>query len=844
MKKIIFYTYLILFFFSGSIYSQIGTEGFECNCTGGTGSDVDYEGHYRWTHYRKEPTGQIEVINQYCSYIELIPSFKIAAEGSESYFELYMHCLGIGEFNTEFFDNFNVDPDNNGTISVEERTNKKLVIKYIHPKNPPVGLKYKTLTIPLDYLSFDVNIYHPPIIMIHGLWSSRKSFNTMQNSLLETGLYEGYQLYMADYSSTNDKSFSTNQNLAKTSIDQVLGQCKAEKMAVQKANVIGHSMGGLLTRMFVQSPQFATEESVNKIITCNTPHQGSQMANWLLDVNSNGPNAAAALALIGKDSYQGAVGDLQVGSVALSSIQDGSPTADVKVHALVTKKSHVPELNIPPFGSGYSNILFTYAAFCGVNFMNDVFDSENSDLVVSIESQRGGLSGSSTSLYDNQIHIGSVANGEVVAEVIRLLDLPMDAPEFVSQYNKTEIFYNLNSGCSSPDSFNKSAKKTSATLNLINPAPNFSLTAGDILSVNYSSTGIDYVVAYLQQGNEVFAQLKVPASTTSFTLPTDNKLVGYSKLVLMGFSEAEGLLVNASAVITQREPSGLLELFTYPSAVYLNTGTGLGITIYGKFEDGIVREIATDDALNYSYLYQTATKVGNVINIGSEEYNEVTITVRDLWVNFTAKPNTKQAKTLAPIPAVLRMYNTTQVQAPLPVNLISFTGKNTDKGNILEWKTANESNFSHFEIERSPLAPNGGIASPKFEKIGQKTGNASENYEFHDSTPPTGAGGLYRLRLVDLDGKYRYSKVIFIKNVEKSDFTVFPNPFSNHVSIKNDSNKNLKINLIDITGKELIKPVVSSSNKIDLNTEKIGTGIYFLQIKEGEKVKIQKVIKQ
>ena len=53
---------------------------------------------------------------------------------------------------------------------------------------------------------------------------------------------------------------------------------------------------------------------------------------------------------------------------------------------------------------------------------------------------------------------------------------------------------------------------------------------------------------------------------------------------------------------------------------------------------------------------------------------------------------------------------------PLPVRLISFTGKSTDKGNELSWKTSQEQNFSHYEIERS-------ADSRSFKNIGKVIGS-------------------------------------------------------------------------------------------------------------------------
>ncbi len=124
-------------------------------------------------------------------------------------------------------------------------------------------------------------------------------------------------------------------------------------------------------------------------------------------------------------------------------------------------------------------------------------------------------------------------------------------------------------------------------------------------------------------------------------------------------------------------------------------------------------------------------------------------------------------------------------QIPLPITLINFAGKKIGETNLLNWQTSIEINASHFEVERSsPLAPGGGISSEKFEKIGQINTNESKKYEFQDRNPLRGHGGFYRLKLVDLNGKYDYSKIIYIEN--KADNEVvgafYPNPTPESIS--------------------------------------------------------------
>lgn len=185
----------------------------------------------------------------------------------------------------------------------------------------------------------------------------------------------------------------------------------------------------------------------------------------------------------------------------------------------------------------------------------------------------------------------------------------------------------------------------------------------------------------------------------------------------------------------------------------------------------------------------------------------------------------------------------------LPLTLLSFEGKNLGTEVLLNWKTANEKNFSHFEVERSsPLTPGGGIGSGKFEKIGEIKSDESKNYKFLDSTPPPGAGGLYRLKMIDLDGKYSYSKIIYIENnFEKSFISQFyPNPSLGKSSIEiiTKESGNWSIATFDLTGKLInteTKFLQKGMNKITI--DKMFHGVNFVRFENGKISEIRKVIK-
>ena len=96
-----------------------------------------------------------------------------------------------------------------------------------------------------------------------------------------------------------------------------------------------------------------------------------------------------------------------------------------------------------------------------------------------------------------------------------------------------------------------------------------------------------------------------------------------------------------------------------------------------------------------------------------------------------------------------------------------FTGKNDADSILLEWKTGNEDNLNHFEIERSASEPN------NYVNVGSVTAIGSNSYYyFRDNTtfgnPPMAPIFYYRLKLVDNNNGYVYSQTITVTHVISS----------------------------------------------------------------------------
>jgi len=177
----------------------------------------------------------------------------------------------------------------------------------------------------------------------------------------------------------------------------------------------------------------------------------------------------------------------------------------------------------------------------------------------------------------------------------------------------------------------------------------------------------------------------------------------------------------------------------------------------------------------------------------------------------------------------------TTVQIALPLNLLSFTARKTTDGRKVDlaWETTNEVNVSHFELQRSANGSG-------FTTIGRVQARNSINgasYSWQDMTPLPKIN-YYRLRIVDIDGSYKFSPVRLIKMESMDDILVFPTVTSNLVFVQ--SGNVITAELISATGSKLQTKQISGNGSFNLS--ELPNGVYVIRVKEGNKS--FKIIKQ
>ncbi|MEP6683239.1 MAG: T9SS type A sorting domain-containing protein [Parafilimonas sp.] len=172
----------------------------------------------------------------------------------------------------------------------------------------------------------------------------------------------------------------------------------------------------------------------------------------------------------------------------------------------------------------------------------------------------------------------------------------------------------------------------------------------------------------------------------------------------------------------------------------------------------------------------------------------------------------------------------------LPVNIFNFGGFVKDNKAYLNWSTASENNNKGFYIERSKDGRN-------FTSVGfvNGAGNSTQikNYTYTDLTlkDMNVTTTYYRLKQVDLDGKYSYSNVLSLNLKNLLQWRLYPNPVKDIATVELNLTATTKVNVqvISRDGKvvmNLDKGILTQgTQQVFINTQGLAKGSYIVRIK-------------
>ncbi len=163
------------------------------------------------------------------------------------------------------------------------------------------------------------------------------------------------------------------------------------------------------------------------------------------------------------------------------------------------------------------------------------------------------------------------------------------------------------------------------------------------------------------------------------------------------------------------------------------------------------------------------------------------------------------------------------INTALPLTLLDFSGYAEGSHTTLNWHTANETNTGSFEIERS----NDGNEFVTIGKMAAKRTGAN-TYNTMDENPLTG-NNYYRLKMVDVDGKYAYSNIVTVRFAANNHLTISPVPADNGITIAliGDALIGKHAVVMNETGIKMAEITLQPATHIDIS--KWPVGIYILR---------------
>jgi uncharacterized protein (TIGR02145 family) len=195
----------------------------------------------------------------------------------------------------------------------------------------------------------------------------------------------------------------------------------------------------------------------------------------------------------------------------------------------------------------------------------------------------------------------------------------------------------------------------------------------------------------------------------------------------------------------------------------------------------------------------------------------------------------------------VRCLNNLSVSSLLPVELNLFTAVTDGRTIQLNWTTQTEKNSDKFDIERETIGTN-------WETIGSVKAavlsNSPKQYSFTDKNLQSGKY-QYRLKMIDNDGTFEYSKVIETEISVPIEFELsqnFPNPFNPNtvISYSLPLASNVKLIVYNSLG-QTVKVLengfkIAGSYSVNFNASELPSGTYFYKIEAGQFSQIKKMI--
>jgi hypothetical protein len=173
--------------------------------------------------------------------------------------------------------------------------------------------------------------------------------------------------------------------------------------------------------------------------------------------------------------------------------------------------------------------------------------------------------------------------------------------------------------------------------------------------------------------------------------------------------------------------------------------------------------------------------------------------------------------------------------------MTSFSIQKQKNTAVLSWRIVMEQNSKEYQVERSA----DGVIFNVIGTVASKNNPSGSDYTYVDAYPLSG-NNYYRLKSIDIDGKFSYSNIDEITfNLNANNVIVYPNPAKNILTVQsNFKGEKLNISITDLAGRKILQTIKQNNQLIEIPITGLKTGFYLIKINDGITSVSKKIIKE
>lgn len=700
-----------------------------------------------------------------------------------------------------------------------------------------------------------LKLRRPPLVLAHGLWSNPSEAWSTLTTLLPPLYSLPNGTFLLDYETTNASAFSVNvQRLYDKLNNDWLHQVRTSGFACTQVDYVGHSMGGILARFLSQDNARSKSRDtfsagfLHKLITIDTPHFGTWLANYLLlpidlpnymvdqircKVIAVGPEVSAMFNLFGYHTLEGAVNDLRFGSPSLTLLDRTS----VPSHAITSFASTDDQFRQKDSGL-WSAFLFISIQPCSSPVsafdVASAFHNANHDIIVSHGSQAAGLSGSRVNVLDNNVH-STVCHDPRLPPLVRdLLDASVGNTTLFTEFPPVSTLLPTVLGKTKPEQYgSKIASSTGFGVRIVEPDSSFVPHPGSQFRLRVTVEDTSRLRALFFAAPELLDFDTTGSLTKSILIPYSH--AGDYRLLVIAMDK-DGNTGRDSLVYSLQPSASLLCLAVSPDSLFLyRTDDGAKITVLGHYSDNAVRDVTNLSSTAFRSSDPSIVQViGNGI-IRPDRQGQTYLTISNGLArdSISVRVVDNNAVLLVEPP-----NSTTSLSAP-----ITFIWDRVDSATKYEIELSRQVDFGLMELMDSSLTNSSFVYSPRYDstyyfwRVRAKT---SAGWQPFSPTRIFGTGATVTSVIENIPLEFR---------LEQN----YPNPFNPFTTIRYEIPKQTKVtlkiyNILGQVVKTLVDEVQAPGKKsVQWNSRnnagnQVASGVYFYRILAGSFIQTKKLI--